>query len=137
VSLSESSRPAREPQAATTSRLASIPSPARFILVVLSSLAVSSVLFTFTSALTVGDLGPISKHLEEWWEVGGLIGWRAIEVGLAWILGYDGEYCVPRTMDTAFPTPYIHVQSSCSYADDVQKLILRDKQAAMWHRSYS
>jgi hypothetical protein len=93
VSWGESTRPAREPQAvAQTSPLASIPSPARFVLVVLSSLVLSSVLFTLTSSFTVGDLGPISKHLEEWWEVGGLIGWRAVEVGLAWVLGFDGMY---------------------------------------------
>lgn len=95
VSWSENTRPARElamRATAQTSRLACIPSLARFILVVLSSLIVSSVLFTFTSTLTVGDLGPISKHLEEWWEVGGLIAWKAVEVGLAWVLGFDGKY---------------------------------------------
>ncbi|EKV07239.1 hypothetical protein PDIG_65490 [Penicillium digitatum PHI26] len=92
LSWSEGTRSARElAMAATaqTSRLACIPSLARFILVVLSSLTVSSVLFTLTSTLTVGDLGPISKHLEEWWEVGGLIGWRAMEIGSAWALGFD------------------------------------------------
>jgi hypothetical protein len=57
----------------------------------LSSLIVSSILFTLTSSLTLGDLGPISKHLEEWWEVGVLIGWRAVEVGVAWVLGFDGK----------------------------------------------
>jgi hypothetical protein len=51
----------------------------------------SSVLFTYTSSLTLGDLGPISKHLEEWWEVGVLIAWRFAEVGVAWVLGFDGK----------------------------------------------
>jgi hypothetical protein len=93
VSWSDNTRPAREIQAgAQTSPLANIPAPARFVLVVLSSLLLSSVLFTFTSSFTVGDIGPISKHLEEWWEVGGLISWRAVEVGLAWVLGFDGMY---------------------------------------------
>lgn len=104
VSWSDSTRPARElamTATAQTSRLACIPSPARFILVVLSSLVVSSVLFTLTSTLTVGDLGPISKHLEEWWEVGGLIAWRAAEVGLAWVLGFDGKYQLPYTWSLA------------------------------------
>ncbi|KAJ5773996.1 hypothetical protein N7457_008892 [Penicillium paradoxum] len=76
----------------------------RFILVVLSSLVVSSILFTFTSNLTVGDLGPISKHLEEWWEVGGLIGWRAVEVGLAWALGFDGRDVASFLFITHLPT---------------------------------
>ena len=72
-------------------RLARVPSTARFFLVVLGSLVLSSVLFTFTASLTLGDLGFVSKHLEEWWEVGGLVAWRAVEVGLAWILGFDSE----------------------------------------------
>lgn len=92
VSWDQSISSARAVGSAQSSPLASIPSPARFSLVVLSSLIVSSVLFTLTSSFTVGDLGPISKHLEEWWEVGGLIGWKAIEVGAAWALGFDGQY---------------------------------------------
>lgn len=75
----------------TPTCLAGIPSPARFFLVVLSSLVVSSVLFTLTSNVTQGDLGLISKHLEEWWEVGGLMAWKAAEIGVAWVLGFDSE----------------------------------------------
>jgi hypothetical protein len=67
-----------------------IPSPARLILAVLASLALSSTLFTLTSQVTLGELGRVSKHLEEWWEVGGLMAWKAVEIGLAWILGFDG-----------------------------------------------
>ncbi|CAI7580602.1 unnamed protein product [Penicillium glandicola] len=107
VSWSDNARSARELVAtvpAQTSRLAYIPSPARFILVVLSSLIVSSFLFTVTSTLTVGDLGPISKHLEEWWEVGGLMGWRAVEVGLAWVLGFDGRDVASFLFLTHLPT---------------------------------
>lgn len=88
-------RPARELKETLTApaqtRLARIPSPARFFLVVLGSLVASSILFTITARWTVGDLGLVSKHLEEWWEVGGLMGWRAVEVGLAWVLGFDSE----------------------------------------------
>ncbi|KAJ5960427.1 uncharacterized protein N7479_007577 [Penicillium vulpinum] len=107
VSWSDNARSARElvmKVPAQTSRLACIPSAARFTIVVLSSLIVSSVLFTFSSTLTVGDLGPISKHLEEWWEVGGLIGWRALEVGLAWVLGFDGRDVASFLFLTHLPT---------------------------------
>lgn len=95
-SKAKRARGARDSQGAPlvppeTRRMARIPSPARFILVVLASLVGSSVLFTLTANWTVGDLGLVSKHLEEWWEVGGLMAWRAVEVGLAWILGYDSE----------------------------------------------
>jgi hypothetical protein len=89
---SSTTRPARDLQAAAESNaLMRIPSPARFLLVILSSMLMSSVLFTYTSSLTLGDLGPISKHLEEWWEVGVLIAWRFAEVGVAWVLGFDGK----------------------------------------------
>lgn len=93
---SDRTRPARELKEALAAparqtRLARIPSPARFFLVVLGSLVVSSALFTLTASVTVGDLGLVSKHLEEWWEVGGLMAWRAVEVGLAWVWGFDSE----------------------------------------------
>ncbi|KAJ6004944.1 hypothetical protein N7540_012743 [Penicillium herquei] len=84
--------------------LARIPTPARFLLVVLSSLALSSVLFTLTSGLTVGDLGLVSKHLEEWWEVAGLMSWRAVEVGLVWILGFDSWDVLSFLYLTHLPT---------------------------------
>lgn len=94
-------RVVRDPRGAllvpAKTQLARIPSPARFILVVLASLVGSSVLFTLTASWTVGDLGLVSKHLEEWWEVGGLMAWRAVEVGLAWILGYDSECWISLT----------------------------------------
>ncbi|KAJ5293797.1 hypothetical protein PENANT_c002G08385 [Penicillium antarcticum] len=107
-------RAARDPKvAAKSSPLMRIPSPARFILVVLSSLIVSSILFTLTSSLTLGDLGPISKHLEEWWEVGVLIGWRAVEVGVAWVLGFDGRDVASFLFLTHLP---IYSLLSCFYA---------------------
>lgn len=68
-----------------------VPSLARFFLVIFSSLAISSTLFTLTSSITLGELGRVSKHYEEWWEVGGLMGWKAVEVALAWVLGFDGK----------------------------------------------
>ncbi|RHZ48638.1 uncharacterized protein CDV56_103783 [Aspergillus thermomutatus] len=73
------------------SQLRRVPSPVRFLLVVFNSLLLSSVLFTMTSSVTLGELGRVSKHLEGWWEVGGLMLWKAVEVGLAWILGFDGK----------------------------------------------
>lgn len=82
---------AAAPGPAPSSRLARIPSPVRFMLVVLDSLILSSVLFTLTASLTLSDLGHVSKHLKEWWEVAGLMAWRAVEVGLSWVFGFDGE----------------------------------------------
>ncbi|GFG27625.1 hypothetical protein IFM61606_07672 [Aspergillus udagawae] len=83
------------------SQLRRVPSPVRFLLVVFNSLLLSSVLFTMTSSVTLGELGRVSKHLEAWWEVGGLMLWKAVEVGLAWVLGFDGEL-YPTSVAIAF-----------------------------------
>ena len=73
-------------------RLEHIPSPVRFILVVASSLFLSSALFSLSSNITRGELGHVSKHREDWRVVGGLTAWKAVEVGLAWVMGFDGEH---------------------------------------------
>lgn len=67
-----------------------ISSPARFLLVVLSSLVLSSGLFALTSHIHSDELRTVGKPLDSW-EVGGLLAWRAVEVGLTWLLGYDGN----------------------------------------------
>lgn len=85
------------------SQIEKIPSPARYGLLVLSSLVLSSVLFTVTASVTVGDLSFVSKHLETWWEASGLIAWRAVELGLAWILGFDGKF-MKQHRSLSFPT---------------------------------
>ncbi|KAL4810513.1 hypothetical protein BDV18DRAFT_131165 [Aspergillus unguis] len=73
------------------SLVARIPSLARLFLVIFGSLALSSILFTLTSSVTLGELGRVSKHYEEWWEVGGLMAWKAVEVAFAWVMGFDGR----------------------------------------------
>lgn len=90
--LTKTSRKTSKNEPTPQSHAKGIPAPARFALVVLSSLILSSALFTVTSVVTIGDLGFVSKHLEKWWEVGGLIAWRAVELGLAWMLGFDGKF---------------------------------------------
>ncbi|KAI2792760.1 hypothetical protein POX_b02803 [Penicillium oxalicum] len=81
-----------------------IPSPARFSLVVLGSLVLSSTLFTLTAGFTQGDLGLVSKHLEEWWEVGVLIAWRGVEVAVAWLIGFDSWDVASFLFLTHLPT---------------------------------
>lgn len=68
---------------------AGISSPVRFFLAVLSSLALNSGLFALTSSIHLNELQYVSKPLNSC-DLGGLLAWRAFEVGLAWVLGYDG-----------------------------------------------
>ncbi|KAJ5174545.1 uncharacterized protein N7482_000422 [Penicillium canariense] len=89
---------------APTSRMERIPSPAYFFLVVFGSLLLSSVLFTLATSFTQDDLGLVSKHLEEWWEVGGLIAWRGVEVALAWSVGFDSWDVASYLFLTHLPT---------------------------------
>jgi hypothetical protein len=53
-----------------------LPSILQFPLVLLLSLTLSSLLYTFISDYTSGDLASVSRTLEAWWEVGALVGWR-------------------------------------------------------------
>ena len=68
-----------------------LPGPLRFPLLVTLSLFLSSVLYSISAHYLGGDLGSVSRRLTEWWEVGGLVGWRAIELGIGWWSKYDGE----------------------------------------------
>jgi hypothetical protein len=53
-----------------------LPHPIRFPLIVILSLASSSLLYSFAAEYTAGDLASVSRSLNEWWEVGALLGWR-------------------------------------------------------------
>lgn len=82
-----------QPSEASTQRhpqKAGISSPVRFSLAVLSSLALNSGLFALTSSIHLDELQHVSKPLNSC-DLGGLLAWRAFEVGLAWVLGYDGN----------------------------------------------
>ncbi|GAM39264.1 hypothetical protein TCE0_034f10666 [Talaromyces pinophilus] len=90
-----------------TSRVSKIPRTIRFSLVILSSLVLSSVLLTVFSLQTAGHLAGISKHLEEWWEITGLILWRATELGLAWVFGFDSLDVAELTLLTHAPIYFL------------------------------
>ena len=83
-----------------SSQVSKMPRTIRFSLVLFSSLVLSSGLLTVFSLQTAGHLAGISKHLEEWWEIVGLILWRATELGLAWVFGFDSTFCLSDPVDT-------------------------------------
>lgn len=63
----------------------------RFLLFVVSSFASNAILISLKSGSSFSDLGAVSKQLDAWWEVGGLVAWRAFELGVAWLLDLDGK----------------------------------------------
>ena len=63
----------------------------RFPLLVGLSMATSSILYAASSSFTSGDLSTVSAHRDQWWEVAGLLGWRATELAVGWYGGYDSR----------------------------------------------
>ena len=66
-----------------------VPSQIRFPLLVVLSMALSSFLYAFASPFTTGDLSVVSRTRDQWWEVGGLLGWKAAQLAIGWYGGYD------------------------------------------------
>ncbi|KAI9809500.1 MAG: hypothetical protein M1827_006806 [Pycnora praestabilis] len=80
------------PAPVTTSKL---PNAMRFPLLAILSLSFSSLLYTLAADFAVGELAGVSRSLNEWWEVLGLVGWRIVELGVGWYGGYDAAIYLP------------------------------------------
>ena len=63
----------------------------KFLVATICSLGLSTVLFSWAIPITRGDLAWTSKHLDSWWHVAGLMAWRVVEIGVPWMLNYDGK----------------------------------------------
>lgn len=88
-------RPTRDQPGKATAlllRVIDMPAVFRFGICVLSSLMISSLLYKLTASITVDDFAHVSKSLQEPWEIVGLIAWRAVEIGLVWIMTFDCEF---------------------------------------------
>ncbi|OJD22773.1 hypothetical protein ACJ73_05875 [Blastomyces percursus] len=76
----------------------------RYSSLVICSLALSTVLFSLSTQITQGDLAWTSRHFNSWWQIGGLLAWRTVELTIAWILGYDARDVASFTYLTHLPT---------------------------------
>lgn len=85
--------PMQTPQPALTAK---VPTVLRFPLLVLFSLTLSSVLYTAASSFTAGDLSSVSRSIDDWWQVAGLIGWKTTELAVGWWGEYDSEHSKNR-----------------------------------------
>jgi hypothetical protein len=65
------------PNVDVSSGASKLPAPLRFPLLVVLSLSLSSLLYSFSATYTIGELASVSRSLNEWWEIGLLVGWKA------------------------------------------------------------
>ncbi|KAL8946203.1 MAG: hypothetical protein Q9222_007373 [Ikaeria aurantiellina] len=81
----------------------SIPNSLRFPILVFTSMFISSAMYSFVSTFGTGDLAGVMKRRDEWWEIAGLLGWKATELGIGWWGQYDGIHSFPhRAMDITY-----------------------------------
>lgn len=69
-----------------------IPEALRFPLLVALNIVFSWALYNVASQFTKGDLAVVSGRRDQWWEIAGLLGWKAVELAVGWWGGYDSEY---------------------------------------------
>lgn len=55
-------------------------------------MVLSSALYTLSSQFGAGDLAGVMKRRDEWWEIGGLLAWKATELAIGWWGEYDGRH---------------------------------------------
>ncbi|KAN0070075.1 hypothetical protein V8E54_011656 [Elaphomyces granulatus] len=105
----ESSSLAATSQASSCSHMSpdKLSSAARFGLLLLGSLFLSSLLYSPTLGIMMWDLSFVSKHLDEWWQVAGLVAWKGLELGLAWLLKFDGRDMAFFILLTHAPTFFL------------------------------
>ncbi len=96
-SLKEIAPDLRPPTLSSTSK---VPESLLFPTLVVLSLTISSALYSVASVFTAGDLSSVSRSLDDWWEVVGLIGWRIVVLAFGWWGEYDStqlrlleDYC--------------------------------------------
>lgn len=52
-------------------------------------MGLSSLLYAVASPFTSGDLANVSRTRDDWWEVAGLLGWKAAQLAVGWYGAYD------------------------------------------------
>ena len=70
----------------------SVPAPLQFPLLVLLSLTLSAFLYSFTSEFTAGDLSSVSRSINDWGEVVGLLAVKTMELAVGWWGEYDSMH---------------------------------------------
>lgn len=88
----EPSQPPATLPAASPAPTSNVPPQIRFPLLVFLSLTISAVLYTVISPFTPGDLSIVSNTQDQWWQIAGLNGWKAVQLAVGWFAGYDSVF---------------------------------------------
>ncbi|KAK8021471.1 hypothetical protein PG990_006609 [Apiospora arundinis] len=114
--------PAKTPTVEMAKRRKSkLPGPLQFPLVVILSLAFSSVGYSLVYPWTKGVLADHARVLDSWGEVALLTGWRVFELALGWYGNYDSNDLVSLTLLSHGPPLYL---LSAFYNTPAQALLL-------------
>lgn len=84
-----------------------IPNILRFPTLVITSMVVSSVLYSVASQYGTGDLATVMQRRDEWWQIAGLLAWKAAELGIGWWGEYDGWDLACLTFLSHMPYLYL------------------------------
>ena len=67
-----------------------IPPLLRFPLAVILNMSLSSLLYTISAEFTAGDLANVSRSVNDWPQIFGLVACKIAELGVSWFGGFDG-----------------------------------------------
>ncbi|KEF58709.1 uncharacterized protein A1O9_06635 [Exophiala aquamarina CBS 119918] len=77
---------------------------AKFVVTVVLSTILEATLQTVAGSVGVGDLAAVSKRPESWLEIGALLGWKVVLLGIYWFCGFDAYDVASLTLLVSTPT---------------------------------
>lgn len=84
-----------------------LPSWARFPLVLIMNMCLSSAMYSVSAPWMAGELAFVSKKYEGWTVLTGLLTWRGVELGLGWFGDYDSYDLMSLVIVQSFPPLYL------------------------------
>ncbi|KAK5046714.1 hypothetical protein LTR84_007475 [Exophiala bonariae] len=77
---------------------------AKFAVTVVLSTILEAALQTVAGTIGVGDLAAVSKRPESWLEIGSLLGWKVVLLGVYWVFEFDAYDVASLTLLLSTPT---------------------------------
>ncbi|ELR06369.1 hypothetical protein VC83_05373 [Pseudogymnoascus destructans] len=70
-------------------------------------LAISTVLHALATQFGDGEVGSVARRAEGWGELGAVVGWRSIELGIAWCNGYSASEVAALSLFSQGPVLFL------------------------------